>query len=253
MSAAVSFADCWTEYPRSPYDADLRVVNSQLQPGLAEPRRTKVCIIGAGMGRYEAPLESRDWEVWALNMVPPIDQDGRLRCDVWFDLHQRVAQNEKDLKWLAACPYPLYVPDDLMDVNPRTVRFPLREVEAAYGEYWSCTFAFQIALILLERRVTDIGLYGVELAYGTLRERTVEWACVSYWLGRAEERGLRIHLPFNTTLLTHPARYGFEYQAEIDGVKRYTQGTALPEIDAAGTLKLPSRMQSPLVRTGAVR
>lgn len=227
-------ANLWP-LPLSPHNAGLRAENLQV----VGPRRQKVCIVGAGNGRTEAPLDDPAWEVWALNAVPPYDAERRLRADRWFDLHQRVAQNADDLKWIAECPFPLYVPDDLLDGGPNTVAFPLAAVEARFGSYFSCTFAYQIALVLHEGVATDLGLFGVELAFGTDRERTVEWACVAYWLGRAEERGLTVHLPRESTLGRHPFRYGFEYQQEIDAVKDYTSlmRMALRTRDIAGSVE----------------
>jgi hypothetical protein len=192
-----------------------------MYPAAQQPRR-KVCIYGAGLYRDEAPLEDPEWEVWALNLVAPLDRQGRLRCDRWFDIHQRCAQTEDDLRWIAKCPVAIYVPPDLKDASPNAVAYPLDFVERQFGPNWACTFAYQIALVLAERAATDIGLYGVELAYGTARERTVEWACTSYWIGRAEERGLNIHLPERSLLGRHFARYGFEYARELELTKRYT-------------------------------
>lgn len=217
----------------------------------AEPNgRRKVCIYGAGLGKNEAPLDDPEWSVWALNLVPPIDKLGRLRCDLWFDIHQRKAQTADDLRWIAMCPVPIYVPPDLADASPRAVAYPLDEVEETLrSRYWTCTFAYQIALAMhfnatakvpaynhtrgdsalepcdecrthldAQRLVTDIGLYGVELAFGTERERTVEWACTAYWIGRAQQSGIRIHTPRRSLLGRHFARYGFEYTEEIDAV-----------------------------------
>jgi hypothetical protein len=182
------------------------------------------CLYGAGHLRNQAPLDDPDWEVWALNLCTPLDAAGRLRADVWFDLHQRVAQTPDDLRWIAACPAPIYVPPDLCDASANAVAYPLAEVEALLGSYFTCTFAYQIALVIYERRATDLALYGVELAYGTLRERTVEWACTAYWLGRAVSAGVRLHLPDRSTLCQHfdRLRYGFDYVAELDAVKDYT-------------------------------
>ena len=195
-------------------------------PAVSDPTRvdwggrTRVVIYGAGYGKHEAPLMDPAWVVWALNLVPPMDDRQRVRADAWFDLHQRVAQTADDLRWIAKCPVPIFVPPDLADAGPTCVAYPLDAVEAAYGSYFACTFAYQIGLAMLHG-FTDIGLYGVELAYGTPRERTVEWASTSWWLGYAEARGVRFHLPFGSRLCAHPHRYGFEYRAEIDDVERY--------------------------------
>lgn len=214
-------ANRWRAWEMSPHNATVRYVP---ETGIvqATPERRKVVIYGAGLGKEEAPLDDPSWLVWGLNAVPPLDSLGRLRADAWWDIHQREAQNRDDLQWIAECPFPLYVPDDLLDGGPNTVRYPLAGLEALFNvAYWSCTFAYQIAMAI-HMGVSHIGLFGVELAYGTNRERTVEWACVAYWLGRAHGQGIRIVTPHRTTLLRHPARYGFEYKQELDAVMDYT-------------------------------
>jgi hypothetical protein len=221
--AKLHLADQFENWPASPHNARLRVEHRAIVPSDKQPRRSKVLIYGAGLYRDEAVdlLDDPSWEVWALNLIPPFDSHRRLRADVWFDLHQRIAQTDDDMRWIAACPFPIYVPPDLEDASPNAVHFPLEEIERTLGAYWSCTFGYQMALALHSGGVTDVALFGVELAYGTQRERTVEWACVAYWLGRLEQAGLSIHLPHNSSLGRHVARYGFEYQNEIELVNQY--------------------------------
>lgn len=194
------------------------------------PKRDGVIIFGAGHGHREAPLDDPRWSVWALNTVAPLDSLGRLRADRWFELHQRCAQTEQDMAWLAKCPVPLYVPPDLVDVNPLCVRFPLEKLEREFAPYWSCTFAYQLALAMSEG-YTHIGLYGVELAYGTPRERTVEWACVSWWLGFAAALRIKIYLPRHSRLTQHSHRYGLDYDAEKNATDDYIELTR--ELDRA--------------------
>lgn len=235
----------WREFEMSPHNASV-VYDAESGIIRAVPNRTKFLIYGAGLGKEQAPLEDPSWLVWGLNAVPPLDSQNRLRADAWWDIHQHVAQNADDMRWIQECPFPIYVPEDLQTYGPTTARYPLAQIEAAFGlNYWSCTFAYQIAMAL-HMGATDIGLYGVELAYGTSRERTVEWACVSYWLGRAAERGVQIHtpdvLPMQTwlpMLLKHPARYGFEYSQELDAIKDYTD-----EMEMADRYRRLSRNQT---------
>ncbi len=192
----------------------------------APPRRHRVLIYGAGIGAHAARsfLQDIETEVWALNLIPPIDSQGQLRCDYWFDLHERVAQTADDLRWIGKCPVPIWVPADLMDAGPNCVRFPLAELEEEFHtSYWSCSFAMQIAFAM-HLGFSEVALYGVELSLGTRRERTVEWACTSWWLGFATARGVKISVPERSWLGKHPARYGFEYQREIDAVNLYTDG-----------------------------
>lgn len=247
-------ADAWKQYSLSPLND---------RPGT----RRKVCIYGAGLGKHEAPLGDPEWDVWALNLVAPIYKQGSerfLRADRWFDLHQRKAQTSDDMRWIAECPVPIYVPPDLMDASPRTLRFPLEEIEAMFGSYWAVSFAYQVALVMWMNatnpaprpsfnhsredsahkpctdcriamdawpRYTHLGLYGVELAHGTERERTFEWACLSYWIGRAEQSGIEICLPENSLLGRHFHRYGFEYTEELEAVKAFDRHNRSSDAD----------------------
>ena len=192
-----------------------------------EPQRLRdsVCIYAAGYGREHAPLDSSDWDAWALNLVAPFDSEGRLRCDLWFDIHQAKAQTEDDLRWIAKCPVPIVVPPDLMDASENAVALPLKRILREFpAAPFAATFAYQIALALL-MGYKKIGLFGVELAYGSPRERTVEWACVSWWIGFAEGRGVTVVRPeglrLGTRLGRHPHLYGLDYDAEIKDTKTY--------------------------------
>ena len=208
----------------SPFNANL-IIASRDPVSIAVPvlGRPNVAIIGAGPLRSEAPLSDTNWEVWGLNAVPVVDAEGRFRADRWFEMHQHHAQSADDLRWIRACPVPLYVPDDLlMAETPRAVRYPLAHIEETLGAYWACTFAYQIALAI-DTGFERIGLYGVELMFGDERERTVELACVSWWLGFAEGKGIDIALPDRSPLCRHPARYGIEYDEEKALVAKYVE------------------------------
>ena len=182
--------------------------------------RTKVCIYGCGHGSIYAPLQDPAWQVWGINTVPPLDAQRRIRADLWWDLHTRCAQSDDDLAWMRALPVPIFVPDDLLDLGPHTVRFPLEAVLQVGPGPFACTFAYQIAYALLVG-VREVGLFGIDLAYGDRRERTVEWASVNWWMGYAVARGMIFHLPPGSRLGQHPYRYGFDYQCEIDDTKDY--------------------------------
>lgn len=226
-------ADCTFDLSRT--NATMHIIDERHGVVQSADRRRKVAIVAAGYGREYAPYDDPAWEVWALNAVPPIDSHGRLRADRWFEMHQMSAQSEADLRWIRRCPFPLYlVPaaaDHVFKMRkhgfaagevdiPTAVRYPIEAVEHAYGGYWACTFAYQIALALKDG-FTDIGLFGVEVMMGTMRERTVEWANVSFWIGLAQGLGVTIHLPPQSRLGRHHYRYGIEYDDEKADVERY--------------------------------
>jgi hypothetical protein len=241
------------DYKLSPANAGLSVANAEqgvvAYPTGVAPRR-KVIIAGAGHGKFEAPYDDPEWECWALNVCGAWDSEGRLRADRWFELHEAKAQSPDDMEWISKCPVPIYLPrafaaefipqrhDSCVEILPgedrhrrmwngtipNAMAFPLEMLEERFGGYWACTFAYQMALALAEG-FTDVGLYGVELAWGTPRERTVEWACVSWWAGYLEAKGVRLHLPERSSLGRHPFRYGIEYDEEKAAVLRYLRAS----------------------------
>ncbi len=183
--------------------------------------REKVAIYAFGLGKGEAPLEDPEWAVWALNVIAPRDGLGRIRADLWWEIHSRVAQSEDDMRWIAMCPVPIVVPPDLMDASENAVALPMERINREFPDApFSCTFAYQLAMALLLDFKT-IGLFGVELAYGSPRERTVEWACVNWWIGMAQGRGVEVVRPEHTRLGRHPEFYGLDYDAEIKSTNEY--------------------------------
>lgn len=228
-------SDYYASLTHSPLNQPPEIVNALL--GVVQPRgprRRKVAIVGAGHGKQHAPTGDDTWEVWALNAVPVLDRQGRLRADRWFELHERHAQSAQDMAFIRQCPVPLYLPpawaermlaDRYDELNPAEdvpngLAYPLDAIEAHWGSYFTCTFAYQMALAAHEQFET-VGLFGVELAYGTARERSFEWACVSFWMGALRGMGINIMLPPGTLLGRHPHRYGIEYTAEKEWVEQF--------------------------------
>ena len=142
----------------------------------------RAAIVGTGPGREEAPYRENGWCVWALNEI-------RQPCYVL-----------DPAEW---------GPGEV----PSPARYPLARVqEAGMRRYFSCTFAYQVALAVLEG-FEELGLWGVQLHLGSPRERLVERRCVDYWLGYAEGRGLRVSQ--DSGLAWQPHLYGYDYDGEL--------------------------------------
>ena len=182
------------------------------EAGIVEcrPRRYKVAIVGTGPDRLSAPFDDSEWECWALN---EIRQPAFTRH---WELHPRRVQSAHDLRALAAIRQPCYVLDPAEwgpGEVPSPARYPLARVqEAGMRRYFSCTFAYQVALAVLEG-FEELGLWGVQLHLGSPRERLVERRCVDYWLGYAEGRGLRVSQ--DSGLAWQPHLYGYDYDGEL--------------------------------------
>jgi len=177
--------------------------------GLVACDHKKAAIIGAGDYRKYAPWEDDSWCWWAINEI------GQRRFDRHFELHPMAAQNARELAWLAECPAPCYVLDleDCVGRVKNAVEYPFHRMLEIGRRYFTCTFAFQVALAIAEG-FEEIGLWGVDLDFGTPRERLVEKPCVEYWLGIAEGRGITVTLPTGATLLSRPWVYGYAYEDE---------------------------------------
>ena len=149
------------------------------------------------------------------------DGEDRLRADRWFEIHPPTEdiQDPHDMHWLRECPLPIYTTEPFPD-NPNAVVFPVDRLASAYKDYFSCTFAYQIALAI-DEGFQEIAVHGLELIYGTQREATVERACVDWWLGYAQGRGIKVTIPADDMVTKHWARYGFDYWREAKMVEEY--------------------------------
>ena len=178
----------------------------------------RVAIVGTGPGRHVAPWSDDSFCWWALNEIP------QPRADRHFELHPMSVQNVEELAWLGACPVPCYVLDlgassQFGQVVKNAVQYPLdRLLAAGYRNYFTCTFAYQISLALLDG-FREIALYGVQLHLGSARERVWERACVDYWIGVAEGRGVRVVEDSGLAHHVRDLRYGYDYHAEKSAVE----------------------------------
>jgi hypothetical protein len=171
------------------------------------------------------PWEDDTFEIWGINNFwnAMRDPEDRLRADRWFEIHPPTTdiQNEYDMQWLRECPVPIYTTEPFPD-NPNAVVFPVDRLAKKFTDYFSCTFAYQIALII-DEGFEELAVHGLELAHGTQREATVERACVNWWLGMAQGLGIKLLVPHGDFVVSHWARYGFDYWNEANTVKKYCE------------------------------
>ncbi|KKM21824.1 hypothetical protein LCGC14_1631510, partial [marine sediment metagenome] len=152
--------------------------------------KKKVAIIGCGLTRQDAPYDDPEWEIWGCNEMS-IE-----RADRWFELHPMTVQNEAELKWLEECDQKLYLLKKKKELRT-SITYPLSAICDSLKmarAYFTCTFAYEIALALYEG-FTTIGLWGVNLPLGSPRERIFESRCVEWWIGFAQGRGVEVIIP----------------------------------------------------------
>lgn len=163
--------------------------------------KKKVCILGFGRSLEKAPFQDDSYEFWSCNEgdVP--------RFDKHFELHPFSVQNEREIEWLSKCEKPVYVLNKKeFPFIKNAIDYPLEEIlkQPWAIEYFSCTFAYEIAYAI-HLGFKHIELYGCNMDCGSPRERTVESACMQYWVGIARGMGIKVRWD------EHPAKYRWMY------------------------------------------
>ncbi len=98
---------------------------------------------------------------------------------------------------------------------PTARAFPLEDVINELGTcYFNGTAAYAVAYAIWQK-VDEISLFGADFTYPNAHHAESGRACVEFWLGRAMERGIKIHRPAETTLMDtvqspNGAFYGYD-------------------------------------------
>lgn len=156
------------------------------------------------------------WEVWCLNDEYKLSPELAAKATRWFELHgntplTRARRPADHWQKIADLGIPVYTLYELPGIET-AVKFPIEEA-AKIRDYFACTFAYQIALALMEG-VTELRLYGTPLIGA--REALVERPNVEWWLGYAQGQGVKVSVIHDSDvgLDRQPYRYAFNDQAE---------------------------------------
>ena len=179
-----------------------------------------------GMNHYlltYVPWGDETIEKWAINesnvMFPEEKMEHITR---WFQLHPpwdyKRKTNRSDPEhgnWLRRKHhFPIYMKKVYKSI-PTSIKYPIDEIMERFNRrYFTCTFAYQIALALYEG-FREIQIFGLEMLSPTeiIEDQR---GCVEYWLGRAEGMGVTVTLPPTCRLLgQHLKLYALEKRREI--------------------------------------
>lgn len=104
------------------------------------------------------------------------------------------------------------------DGSDNSLEYPLAEVIATFqSNYFTSTPAYMIPLALLTG-AKKISLFGVDFDYADPRGAyEAGKPCVEYWIGRAQNGGVHVHLPAKTNLMStmtmqKKGLYGYGYE-----------------------------------------
>lgn len=191
-------------------------------------------------------------ETWAINALGDV-----FACELVFHMDDIRIQEIRAaaapasniaamVNWIKTSKVPVVTSRNHPDY-PALVDFPLEDVLNNLGhDYFNSTAAYAIAFAI-HTGVAKISLFGMDFSYPNQHDAEKGRACVEYWLGQAQARGILITLPKTTTLMDacYPksARlYGYDtldldFDVQPDGSLRLgmTPRTTLPtaaEIEA---------------------
>jgi hypothetical protein len=172
----------------------------------------KIAILGSHPASNTlAPFGDVNWEIWSCsphNYTLP-------RVDAWFELHSLDRKfcpgNEPYIQTLQRHPRVyIAVPDPRM---PNGIVYPKDEVLSHYPQkhhtFFSSSVAWMAALAI-EQRPDEIGFWGVDMSAGD--EYEYQRPGCHYFMGVAEEMGIKITVPPQSDLLELHPPYAFKEQ-----------------------------------------
>lgn len=184
----------------------------------------KVAIISAGAPRHTGAFYDEPWELWGINAAYRNVHPGRAWGRI-FNLH-RFAHLERDcpqyVDWDTAFhrrnpKVPIYVLDSWRGLLKNARIFPTEELMAMpRGHYHASSFDWLVAYAV-HLKAKAIHLHGMGFALDSPREEPLSArACLEYWCGYAEGRGIPVtdHAPLELFrqyhLVKSDTRYGLD-------------------------------------------
>jgi len=165
-----------------------------------------VAMVGFSSRHRElAPFDDPNIEIWGLNKLHA--QEWFKRCDRMFQLHPiKYIQNciglseidRQHYEWLTQKhDFPIYAQKKYKEF-PSSVEYPIKKMRAKFGDFYTSTLAYMMALAL-DEGFTHFELYGFDMEADT--EYKHQRDSSEYFIGLAEGLGHTVYLPSNCSLL----------------------------------------------------
>lgn len=191
----------------------------------------KIAILGSAEStRDAAPFDDPSWEIWGLTWRyrdhPRMDRCYEMHAEKYWDTYA----GDLYRAWLRAphtfdeakSPVEVYLrPEDVVKY-PKCRPFPLEKAIDLIGrEYFTSSFSYMLAAAIMEEPA-EIGVWGVDLVVG--EEYEYQRPNAEYLLGIARGKGIKLTIPWQSSLLRHHYVYGRDTPPEEKPiVMRYTK------------------------------
>jgi hypothetical protein len=187
-------------------DAEKGLVEEFMPDGVT--KRTKVALVGfASTSIGDAPWDDPTYALWGMNQlyrhIPRLTRH--------FEMHSNymdaVVEGTDYEEFLKTCPIPSYMVEHHPEF-PNSVKFPIDRMVEQFGDYFTSTVAFMLALAI-DEGFERIDLFGIDLVVGV--EYQVQKSCVEYLIGVAMGKGIEVGIPLASALLKGK-RYGYLHE-----------------------------------------
>lgn len=141
-----------------------------------------------------------DGEVWAINLMAAVIRYDRAFHMDPFDEHMLDHWGAGTIKRMCSQGKPIYTSRPNPAV-PGSIDYPLDQVvEKLQVRYFNNTVAYAVALAIVEG-FEEIVLFGADFTYPDRHAAEAGRGCVEFWLGVAMQKGIRIRVAENSTLM----------------------------------------------------
>ena len=164
----------------------------------------KLAIVGTSFGKELAPYKDKDYEIWSMAFA--LVQGEVKKVDKLFEIHRKDEYIQDTAKLIYETDLPVYMQKKDKKVK-NCLLFPFDKILKKYGEYFTSTWSL-VLVFAIEQGFKEIEFYGVN--FETDRERTIERACLEYWVGYFQGRGVKIKFHDGCPLLTSNYVYGID-------------------------------------------
>jgi hypothetical protein len=148
------------------------------------------------------------WQNWGFN--PPAQWVADAPWDAWFELHDLDIHWHRRpgyLEWLAQTPVPVYLQNRHEDY-PTSSTFPADDIARAFSRGWyHCGSVDWLVSFAILSGAERIALHG--MSYGRGEPESAR-ACLEYWCGFAEGRGITVESSDEQPILINASRSGFD-------------------------------------------
>lgn len=167
----------------------------------------KIAIVGSAKSRADAPYEDHGWEIWALAWwdLPRVTRYFEMHEPEQWGVYTKLSEYQSRLRNMTT---PVYMRSRMPEYQ-HSVAYPFDFVEGKLNpsqrtDWRTSSVAYMVALAIAEG-AEEIGIWGVQMAADD--EYAYQRPMMTWLLGLAEGRGIKLTLPPDCALL----RANFEY------------------------------------------